>query len=438
MASSPRFDVLIVGAGVLGVTLAYWLTSIYDCSIALVDTAPGAAMHASSRNTGVIHRPYYLNPQRKKAFARTTLLSHPMWENLAKSSRLPWKATGTMNVAVEEEEVRVLEEYRAWGLANGMDESELDLMDGRGAASREPEVRCRAGLLSKTDASVDFGAFTRHVWKILVARGVQFLGQRRVTALGREAGTVRVTLQGVGARTEVTCGFLLNAAGGGALEVANTLGLATGYAVLNFRGEYWAVDEPFASRVSTNIYRPPKFPQYPFLDPHFVVRADGTRQIGPNAVVVPGPYVYSGAGLSQALSLLSRPVEPKARLFANRRFLRMVIGEWRSSLSKGAMCGRVRRFVPGLEAGMLNRRAVFGVRSSVVDDKGFVPEALLITGEGSAHIINYNSPGATGAPAYSAMVLEKLREEGVLPSFKEREAPGQIPGWDYRWVVDRL
>jgi (S)-2-hydroxyglutarate dehydrogenase len=207
---------------------------------------------------------------------------------------------------------------------------------------------------------------------------------------------------------------------------------------LNFRGEYWVVDEPFASKVSTNIYRPPKFPQYPFLDPHFVVRADGTRQIGPNAVVVPGPYVYSGLGLERLPHFLERPVWPKAKLFADRDFMAMVAGEWRSSLSKGAMCGRVRRFVPGLNEAMLNRRAVFGVRSSVVDGKGFVPEALLLRGENSAHIVNFNSPGATGAPAYSAKVLDDLMNDGLLRRPTSGGAGGGIPGWDFQAVVDGL
>jgi len=232
--------------------------------------------------------------------------------------------------------------------------------------------------------------------------------------------------------------FLINAAGGGSLEIAHYCGLASQYASLNFRGEYWVVDEPFASRVASNIYRPPRFPQYPFLDPHFVVRADGTRQIGPNAVLVPGPYVYSGIGLSKLSAFLERPVSPKMELLMNRDFVALVAGEWRSSLSKKEMCDRVRRFVPALNARMLNRRAVFGVRSSVIDSSGFVPEAVLLKGEASAHIINFNSPGATGAPAYSAMVVNQLREEGLLGRLATRGAETLIPGWDFERVLARF
>jgi L-2-hydroxyglutarate oxidase len=438
MAESPDVDVLVVGAGILGVTVAYWLSDLYDVTIAVADLAGAVGTHASSRNTGVIHRPYYLHPINKRVFARTSLLSRPLWESLAGSANLPWRRTGTFNIALEDKEVGVLEQYRRWGLENGMDESELVLMDAREVRSREPEVRCRAGLLSKTDVSVDFGAFTRRIWETLASRGVKLLGRRRAVAARPRSGVTEVRFEGTEGAQSVTCGFLVNAAGGGALELAKWFGLARQYAMLNFRGEYWVVDEPFASRVSTNIYRPPRFPQYPFLDPHFVVRANGSRQIGPNAVVVPGPHVYSGVGLSELPAFARRPLRPKARLFLNREFVAMAAEEWRSSLSKRAMCDRVRRFVPRLDVRMLSRRAVFGVRCSVVDMSGFVPEALLFKAEGSAHIINYNSPGATGAPAYSALVVEELRRSGLLAGLKERPAPPGIPRWDYRSLVSQL
>ncbi len=432
------YDVLIIGAGVLGVTLAYWISVLYDCSIAIADTSLSAGAHTSSRNTGVIHRPFYLDPRKKRTFARTSLVSLPMWRDLAKSAGLPWRQIGTFNVALEEREVGTVEKYRGWGLENGMEEGELELLDGKGVVAQEPEVRCRAALLSKTDVSVDFGVFTRHIMKVLASRGVKFLGGHRAVAVRRHQGVTEVQSKTAEGPQTIRCRFLANAAGGGSLEIAHACGLALDHATLNFRGEYWIVDEPFASRVTSNIYRPPRFPQYPFLDPHFVVRADGSRQIGPNAVIVPGPYIYSGMGLGKLASYLQRPIEPKGRLFMNNDFLALLAGEWRSSLSKGAMCDRVRKFVPGLDASMLNRRAVFGVRSSVVNASGFVPEAMLLRGEGSVHIVNFNSPGATGAPAYSAMVVDELRSEGELSGFRPTSAAGDIPGWDFASTTESI
>jgi len=438
MEKQTDFDVIVIGAGVLGVTISYWLLSLYNCRIALLDTAPLAAAHTSTRNTGVIHRPFYLDPVKKRIFAKTSLISHPMWEGLAKREGLPWRPIGTFNVAAEEREVKTLEKYKRWGVANGMSENELDLLDGKEVQNLEPDVNCRAALISKTDVSVDFGVFTRFLWKHVLSQGASFFGGHKVVKIEERNGSASVETRSSSGLASFHSRFLVNAAGGGALEVAHYCGLGKQYTSLNFRGEYWVVDEPFASRVSSNIYRPPRFPQYPFLDPHFVVRADGTRQIGPNAVLVPGAYVYSGVGLSKLNAFLDRPVPPKLRLLMNRDFVALVAGEWRSSLSKKAMCDRVRRFVPGLNARMLNRRAVFGVRSSVIDSSGFVPEALLLQGVASAHIINFNSPGATGAPAYSAMVVGQLREEGRFDWLPPNPAGPLTPGWDFEGVLSQF
>lgn len=157
MAKLSGVDVLIVGGGVLGVALAYWLSSLYDCSMAVVDLEASAGMHATSRNTGVIHRPFYLDPRRKRVFAKTSLVSLPLWRSLAEAGKLPWSPVGTFNVALEGTEERTLEEYRGWGVENGMDEGEMSLLDGSDVRRLEPEVSCRAALLSKTDVSVDFG-----------------------------------------------------------------------------------------------------------------------------------------------------------------------------------------------------------------------------------------------------------------------------------------
>jgi (S)-2-hydroxyglutarate dehydrogenase len=430
-------DVAIIGAGVLGASIAYWVSSVCDCRTVLIDKEEVPGVHASSRNTGVIHRPFYLDPEKKRIFALTAGLSYPLWQKLARTYGLPWKPVGTINVALTDAEVRTLERYKTWGAENGVQEEELTILDRNEVLAREPEVRCRAALLSRTDVSADFGIFTRALQALAVRQGVQFIGGATVEGIGATEDGVWLSVNSHGDRSTVHARFIINAAGGGALSLAHRLGLGRRYSSLSFRGEYWVVDEPFASRVNTNVYRPPRHPQFPFLDPHIVVRADGARHIGPNAVLVTGPYVYGGVGILTSPNLLSRPAVPKLRLLADSEFVALLAREWRSSLSKRTMCGRVKEFVPSLDPAMLRRRAVFGVRSSVVDSNGFVPEAVLLTDEHSAHIINYNSPGATGAPAFSAMIVKRLQEAGLLRGPRPREGP---PGrlWSFVEASDIL
>lgn len=432
------FDVAIVGAGVLGVTIAYWLSQLYDCSIALIDQASGVAFHTSTRNTGVIHRPFYLNPDTKKVFAVSAELSYPLWHDLANRFSLPWRQVGTLEVALSDENVSTLEKYRSWGLKNGMQENELELLDDKAVRAIEPEVSCRGAIYSKTDVSVDFGAFTKSVYGMAESRGVKFLGCQEVESMkSLEDGSHLLSFKPGGVLGAVACRFLINAAGGGSVDIAHMEGIGEEYTDLHFRGDYWLVDEPFASRVGTNIYSVARHSQFPFLDPHFVVRADGSRQIGPNAALVSGPFAYEGLGKGFIRKLIERPISPKLRLFTNGTFLSLIWTEWRSSVSKTAMCDRVRQFLPQLDASSLNTRGLSGVRSSLIDSRGFVPEALQLEGRGSFHILNFNSPGATGAPIFSAMVVRRLKESGVLGFLSERRSPQGVL-WDFDDATLRL
>ena len=56
-----------------------------------------------------------------------------------------------------------------------------------------------------------------------------------------------------------------------------------------------------------------------------------------------------------------------------------------------------------------------------------------IEGKSSFHIVNYNTPGATGAPAYSAFVVKKLREKGILTQPKNQK--DSI--WNFNKIIEQ-
>lgn len=429
-----HFDVAIIGAGVLGVTIAYWLSVLYDCSVCLIEQEKDVAVHTSSRNTGVIHRPFYLDPEKKRLYAGAAQKSFFLWKNLAAKFGLSWEEVGTLEVANSDSDVSLLEKYRGWSSVNGIGDDEIDILDSREVSGLEPLVSCKGALFSKTDASVNFKEFAETVQMLAVKNGVKFLNNMYVVDINEDGEGVEISLKGSSEIYFLEADFLINTAGGEAVDIAHMLGVAKEYTDIHFRGEYWLVDEPFASKISRNIYSVPKQKDYPFLDPHFVVRYDGVRQLGPNAVLVFGPEVYSGIsnGVSEFLyKLFERPLSPKINLTYNRQFLSLVWSEWRSSISKSAMCNRVTRFIPSLGCEVLSERGLAGVRSSVIDNNGFVPEALQIFSDKSISILNYNSPGATGAPAYSAFIIANLQKKGYLDHLSKRTENIGVSIWRF-------
>ena len=111
-----KYDIAIIGGGVLGTTISYWLSTLYDLKVCVVEKESDVAMHSSTRNSGVIHYPFYIDPKKKKNFARAAFLSHDMWKVLANENNIPWVQGGTIEIALDEEQHKTLEKYMVLSL----------------------------------------------------------------------------------------------------------------------------------------------------------------------------------------------------------------------------------------------------------------------------------------------------------------------------------
>jgi glycerol-3-phosphate dehydrogenase len=86
-------DVLIVGGGITGAFIAREL-SRWDISILLIDKEEDLAMHASSRNDGMIHPGIDPKPGSKKAIYN--VLGNKMYESIAQALSVPFNRNGSI------------------------------------------------------------------------------------------------------------------------------------------------------------------------------------------------------------------------------------------------------------------------------------------------------------------------------------------------------
>ncbi|MCL4330403.1 MAG: FAD-dependent oxidoreductase [Candidatus Thermoplasmatota archaeon] len=415
-----RTDVAIIGAGILGASVAYLIASFSKLKVTLVESEMHAGAHSSSRNTGVIHRPFYLNPSKKAVFSRAANESFPLWKEMSAVHGLPWNRVGTLEAALDGEGLKSIENYGRFALANGMDKNEFQILDKSEMAAVEPSVACEGAFFSMNDTCVSFGEYTRKLLDLSSRDSMDIMFGQTVIEIDPQDGILIIRDHaGKTGLLEARC--VLNVSGGEALRLARISGVAREFSVLHFRGDYWKVGQGLSKPPSHNIYSVPKHSEYPFLDPHYVIRHDGSAEVGPTASVVSGPYKYpmgDGDLRKGPVDLFSRPYMPKVRLFCNREFLSLIREEWRSSVSRSQMARRVQKFLPGMDRRYLTTRGLSGIRHSLVDRSGFVPEAITVTEGRSFHVLNYNSPGATGAPAYAAYVIGKLGFSGLIDSKK--------------------
>ncbi len=426
------WDVAVVGGGILGTSTAYWLARQYDGRFAVIEKEAGVAQHASRRNTGVVHRPFYLHPTNARVFARAAGISYHMWKSYAAAKRLPWYQVGTYEVALDDDGLERLRAYVGYAADNGMEPSEFELVAGSEMARREPNVRCEGALFSKTDTAVDYQAFTEALKADAEALGVKFLTGAAADSVASDASGVQIALRG--GQEPVRARYLIGCAGGSAIDLAHAMGVAREYTDMHFRGEYWTVNAHDADLARHNVYSVPRHTDLPFLDPHWVIRADGRREIGPNAVPVSGPSSYRGLFRPWApwlAKFFEPPIFNKVRLIMDKDFLSLAVQEMWSSMSKAVMLQRVQRFLPGLRLEHLVAPGTAGIRTPVINRHGgIVKEAIEVPGPHSYHILNYNSPGATGSPAFAVYLVDRLAKRGDLDHLTPNPKPNSLWAWD--------
>ena len=287
------FDVAIIGGGILGTALSYFISASKIAKrVAVIEQAPRVAFHTSGRNTGKVHAPYLYNPQRKKLFAKTAFLGYDMWSEYCSKSKIPFKKDGVVEVAPDQGDVDTLAKYMRWGIENGLEENrDITMMSGRQLQETEPNVKCESALVISREGSVDYAHLTRHLMDDSMANGTVFFLNRRVTEIRRTANGWDIptlpapangsTLQArrLGRRRAVhtgaaradnasgnviKCRFLVNAAGGESVDIAHSIGIADDLTDVHFRGEYWRAPAQYANLTKTSIYSVPDFPTIHF------------------------------------------------------------------------------------------------------------------------------------------------------------------------------
>lgn len=403
--STPHYDVVVVGAGIVGLATARQLRRA-GRSVAVLEAEGRVAAHQTGHNSNVIHSGLYYRPGSDKA--RLAVAGRDETVAFCRTQDLPHRVGGKLVVATEPEELPRLAELARRGRANGVECHELD---GTQARRYEPAVRALAALRVPGTGVCDFRLITERLAELLVAEGGELLLRRRVSRLVRRRSDVVVRISGAPAG-ELLADSVVCCAGLRGDELARSGGTEPGVRIVPFRGEYSGLAAPAADLVRELIYPVPD-PALPFLGVHATRSVDGAVHVGPNAVLALAREGYDWATVRPRELLGSLAYPGLARLA--RRFWRYGLDEVRGSLSREAMAARVRRMLPDVRAQDL-RPAGSGVRAQAVRPDGTLVDDFLFVSEGPVlHVLNAPSPAATAALPIGRAIAARLTGERVTP-----------------------
>ncbi|HSG78003.1 MAG TPA: L-2-hydroxyglutarate oxidase [Acidimicrobiia bacterium] len=381
-----RFDVVVVGGGIVGLATARAVAAS-GRSVAVLEAEERVGTHQTGHNSGVIHSGLYYRPGSHKA--RLTVHGGRELVAFCEAEGIPYDRCGKVVVATREEELEALRELERRGHANG-----LTGVRRAGLAELrelEPEVAGIEGLVVPEAGVVDYAQVAARIAERLVHDGHPVMTGRRVVEIAPVTDG-RIVATDVG--EPVTGETIVACAGLHSDRVARMAGLEPPVRIVPFRGEYYALAPERASLVRALVYPVPD-PRFPFLGVHFTRRIDGTVEVGPNAVLAAGRHHYRG----------SRPdLRELLETVAGRDFLRLARTYWRTgaaemvrSRSRHLYARAARALIPAVAASDL-RPAGAGVRAQALGTDGaLIDDFSILRSPGQVHVLNAPSPAATAS-----------------------------------------
>ena len=392
MDETKRYDVAIVGGGIVGVATAMALGRRARASLCVLEAEDRLAAHQTGHNSGVVHSGLYYKPGSLKA--TNCVAGREALYRFCAAHGIAHERCGKVVVATHPRELPRLEELERRGRANGL--AGLERLGPEGIREREPHARGLAGLFVPDTGIVDYTAVTEAYADAVRAAGGVVVTGARVTACRRDPspGGAAPGLVLETARGTVRCDALVNCAGLHSDRVARLCGVDPRVRIVPFRGEYYEV-VPERRHLVRNLVYPVPDPAFPFLGVHFTRMVRGGVEAGPNAVLALAREGYARSSFS---------ARDLAELFAFGGFWRMGLAHWRMGLaeswrstSTGAFVAALARLVPEITRADV-RRAGAGVRAQALEPDGrLADDFLVVEAERMIHVLNAPSPAATAS-----------------------------------------
>lgn len=393
---TDKLDVLIIGGGIIGLTIARELLKEGYDNIAILEKEKEIGKHASGRNSGVLHAGIYYTKDSLKA--KFCLKGNHLMKDYCRQKNIPVFETGKVIVAKNEGETKVLEELYKRALKNG---AKAELIDETQLKTIEPYAKTfELALFSLETAVVNpqdiLGSLEKELIdseKVKMLKGLEFRG-------------INNNGEAITSNGNICFDLFVNAAGAYSDRIAHLFGTGQNYKILPFRGTYRKLRKEKSHLVNGNIYPVPDI-RNPFLGVHFTKVADGTVYIGPTAIPAFGRENYEFfKGVDKELfEILFRE---GVLFFTNAGFRKVAVSEPGKYFLR-SFFKDIKDMIHDLNVEDILPSDKTGIRPQLVDwhKKELVMDFVVLKHENSIHILNAISPAFTSSMAFAEFVVNK-------------------------------
>ncbi|MEZ5002055.1 MAG: L-2-hydroxyglutarate oxidase [Chitinophagales bacterium] len=394
------YDVIIIGAGIVGLSSAYNLQlKSPGIKILVIEKEAKVAAHQSGHNSGVIHSGIYYPPKSKKA--ENCIKGYRLMLKFCDEHKIDYKICGKLIVATQTSELVLLKDLLGRGEANGLDN--LKWLDEPQLKAMEPNINGIAALHVPQAGIVDYKAVAAKLKALIESSGGQILLNSKVIDIdNREDGVkIQTKANSYSSRKVINCGGLYS-------DRLTTLSQTKiDHQIIPFRGEYYRLKPDKKHLVSRLIYPVPN-PNFPFLGIHLTPTIDGEVECGPNAVLAFKREGYRFRDFNGRDFLESVTFSGFQKLAA--KFWRTGWLEMKQSLSKMAFTKAVQKLLPSITGNDLMKSGS-GVRAQALYKDGTLVDDFLILRNGAIiNVCNTPSPAATASLEIGKQIAQIVLE----------------------------
>lgn len=268
------YDVLIIGAGVIGGSIFRELTK-YNLKVSVLEKENDVSMGTTKANSAIIHAGF--DPDPESVVAKYNVRGNEMYEGICKELDVPFKRNGAMVVAFAEENMATLETLYKKGVKMGV--KGLRLLNKEETLKKEPNLNDTVvgALYAPTSGIVCPFQYTIALFENAVSNGGELYLESEVVSIEKNDGIFFVKTKN---GKEFKARYVVNAAGVYADEVHNMIAKEK-FSIRPRTGEYIVFDKSQGRLFNSTIFPcPSKMGKGILVSP----TVHGNLFIGPNAV----------------------------------------------------------------------------------------------------------------------------------------------------------
>ena len=398
MLVNKEYDQIIIGAGIVGISLGLALLE-RDPSrkVLIIDKEGKPGIHASGRNSGVLHAGFYYSPDSLKAkFCR---LGNLELRKFCKENNLQILETGKVVVCQDKQDVARLEELYRRGVAN---EVNIEILDSKDLEKIEPAAQTVDKFIwSPTTAVGNPKDVINKLAEKFTKSGGIFSFNTQVQLIEKDNEVLVKTKTGI-----YSAKSIINSAGAYAADLAKQVNVGTEYVCLPFLGAY--KKSKLLSINPKRLVYPVPNPVNPFLGVHTTITLNNEIKIGPTAFPVIGKEQYKLTDGFNLKELAEFFTSTTALLKSDSVDLIGLAKEEALKLFKKPLLNRTRKLSNSLDSNTNWVKYPSGIRAQIIntETKAIEMDYIVESDKNVVHILNAVSPGWTSAIPFAHWVVE--------------------------------